>query len=86
LDEGENVIVQYGYDLSSPVDILGYSINVAAKITSLTPTNKISVGEDVFKLLHPRIQSRFDELRISKNEWKYINRSSGKPYKVYTLK
>ncbi len=41
MDEGENVVVQYGYDRSSPIDILGYSMNVAAKITSLTPANKI---------------------------------------------
>jgi adenylate cyclase len=86
MDEGENVIVQYGYDRSSPIDILGYSMNVAAKITSLTAANKISVGEDVFELLHPRIQSRFKRLLTTENEWKYIDRRSGKPYKVYSLK
>ncbi|MGH9976017.1 MAG: adenylate/guanylate cyclase domain-containing protein, partial [Nitrososphaeraceae archaeon] len=86
MDEGENVVVQYGYDRSSPIDILGYSMNVAAKITSLTPTNKISVGEDVFKLLHPKIQSRFKQLEIDKNEWKYIDRRSRKPYKIYSLR
>jgi class 3 adenylate cyclase len=34
IDEGENVVVQYGYDKSSQIDILGYTMNVAAKITS----------------------------------------------------
>ena len=86
IDEGENVVVQYGYDKSSPIDILGYSMNVAAKITSLTPTNKIAVGEDVFKLLHPKIQSRFKQLMTNKNEWKYIDRRTKKPYRVYFLK
>jgi class 3 adenylate cyclase len=86
MDEGENVIVQYGYDLSSPIDILGYSMNVAAKITTLTSANRISVGEDVFKLLHPKIQSRFKRLSTTKKEWNYINRQSGKPYKIYSLK
>jgi adenylate cyclase len=85
-DEGENVVVQYGYDRSSPIDILGYSMNVAAKITSLTPANKIAVGEDVFKLLHPKIQSRFEQLLTTNSEWKYIDRQSGNPYKVYFLK
>lgn len=64
----EDVIVQYGYDLSSPVDMLGYSINVASKITSMTTPNNISIGEDVFNLLHPKIQSRFEELLITGNE------------------
>jgi adenylate cyclase len=82
MDEGENVV---GYDQSSPIDILGYSMNVAAKITSMTSANKISVG-DVFRLLHPKMQSRFQQMRMRKNEWKYINRQSGSPYKVYTTK
>ena len=86
MDEGENVVVQYGYDRSSPIGILGYSMNVAAKITSLTPANKIAVGEDVFKLLHPKIQSRFKQLLTTRSEWKYIDRHSRNPYKVYFLK
>ncbi|HEX6029764.1 MAG TPA: DUF892 family protein, partial [Nitrososphaeraceae archaeon] len=33
IDAGENAIVQYGYEQLSPIDILGYSMNIAAKIT-----------------------------------------------------
>lgn len=84
IDEGESVVVQYGYDQSSPIDLLGYGMNVAAKITSLTDSNKVSVGENVFGLLHPRLQSEFHELSISGFEWKYINQKTGDPYKVYT--
>lgn len=84
IDEGEIVIVQYGYDQSSPIDILGYGMNVAAKITSLTDPNKVSVGENVFKLLHPNLQSEIRELTTSEAEWKYVNLVTGKPYKVYT--
>jgi adenylate cyclase len=84
IDEGENVVVQYGYDQSSPIDILGYGMNVAAKITSITESNRVSVGENVFRLLHPNLQSEFHELVTSKNEWKYVNVKTGKPYKVYT--
>ena len=84
IDEGEIVIVQYGYDQSSPIDILGYGMNVAAKITSLTDPNKVSVGENVFKLLHPNLQSEIRELTTSEAEWKYVNLKTGKPYKVYT--
>lgn len=84
IDEGENVVVQYGYDQSSPIDILGYGMNVAAKITSITESNRVSVGENVFKLLHPNLLSEFHELVISENEWKYVNVKTGKPYKVYT--
>jgi adenylate cyclase len=85
MDEGENVIVQYGYDLSSPIDVIGYSMNISAKITSLTRANKISVGEDVFKLLHPKIKSTFKELQITVNQWKYIDRQTRNPYQVYSI-
>jgi adenylate cyclase len=34
IDEGENVIVHYRHDKSSPIDILGYCMSMSAKITS----------------------------------------------------
>lgn len=83
MDEGENVVVQYGHDKSSLIDILGYCMNIAAKITSLTPPNKISIGEDVYKMLHPSIRAKFKEMRLNTEEWKYTNRETGKLYKVY---
>ena len=85
IDEGEDVVVQYGYDKSSLIDILGYSMNVAAKITSLTSANKISVGNAVYKLLHPATQSKFQLLTINK-DWKYVDRETDELYKVFTMK
>jgi adenylate cyclase len=85
IDEGENnVVVQYAYDKSSQIDILGYTMNVAAKITSLTSPNRVSVGENLYKLLHPGIQEEFHELTYGADEWDYINRDTGNIYKVYT--
>ena len=43
IDEGENLAIQYGYDKSAPIDLIGYPMNVAAKMTSLTGPNKITV-------------------------------------------
>jgi class 3 adenylate cyclase len=85
IEEGQNVVVQYAYDKSSQIDLLGYTMNVSAKITSLTGPNKVSVGEHVYKLLHPRIQAEFHELAYGTDEWKYVNLDTGKLYKVYTL-
>ena len=85
IDAGENAIVQYGYEQLSPIDILGYSMNVAAKITSLTGANKISIGDNVYKSLDHKVQREFHELSMSDNRWKYINYGTDKPYKVYTL-
>src|ERR687892_974553 len=65
IDAGENAIVQYGYDQGSPIDILGYSMNIAAKITSLTGANKVTIGENVYKSLDHKTQEEFHELSMS---------------------
>ena len=33
IDEGEDLIIQYGHDTTSLIDILGYTMNRTAKIT-----------------------------------------------------
>jgi adenylate cyclase len=85
IDAGESAVVQYGYEKNSPIDLLGYSMNIAAKITSLTGANKISIGENVYKSLDHKTQREFHELSMHDNRWKYINYGTDRPYKVYTL-
>ena len=75
-----------GYDRSSQIDILGYTMNVTAKITSITGPNKVSVGANVYKLLHPNMQTQFQELTKLGDDWKYVVPDTGEIYKVYTLK
>jgi adenylate cyclase len=72
IDAGENAIVQYGYDQESPIDILGYSMNIASKITSLTGANKISIGDNIYKTLDHKIQREFHDLSMHNNRWIYI--------------
>ena len=86
MDEGENLAIQYGYDKSSPIDLIGYPMNVAAKMTSLTGPNKITVGNNVYKLLHPTQLSEFQEMQIKETEWNYIDLETNLRYKVYTMK
>jgi class 3 adenylate cyclase len=85
IDEGENVIVQYGHDKSSLIDILGYCMSITAKLTSLTNPDKITIGKDVYDILHPEIKSRFTEIKYDIEDWKYTDRHSGNLYKLYTL-
>jgi adenylate cyclase len=46
----------------SPIDLLVYCMNVAAKITFLTAPNKISIGENIYELLHAKIQLEYQGL------------------------
>ena len=84
IDAGENAIVQFGYDQRSPIDILGYGMNVASKIMSITGANKVSIGDNVYKSLDPNLQDEFHELTIT-DRWKYVNYGTDRPYKIYTL-
>src|SRR5919109_5571097 len=86
IDEGKNVIVQYGHDLSSLIDILGYSMSITSKITSLTNPNKITIGKNVYDVLHPEIKGKFIEVKQGFDNWKYTDRQTGKLYKLYTLR
>jgi adenylate cyclase len=85
-DEGENVIVQYGHEKISPIDILGYCMSISAKITSITDPNKITIGEDVYNMLHPQIKMQFKEVKYNTEDWKYTNRYTGQIYKLYTIR
>ena len=81
LDEGENVIVQYGHDKSSLIDILGYSMSISAKITSLSYPNTITIGEDVYRALRPQMRMKFKEVKFE--YWKYVSSQTGQHYKLY---
>jgi adenylate cyclase len=84
--EGENVVIQYGKDNSSQIDLIGYVMNVTAKITSITPPNRISVGGTIYTLLHPKTQSDFEIVSLENKNWKYIDMHNRKPYTVFTTK
>ncbi len=84
IDEGENLAIQYEFDKSAPIDLIGYPMNVTAKMTSLTGPNKITLGNNVYKLLHPNLRLKFHKMKIIKETgWKYIDLENNLPYQVY---
>jgi adenylate cyclase len=83
ISEGESLIVPYGHDKSSTIDILGYSMSISAKITSLTVPNTITIGDNVYSVLHPQIRMKFKEVKLRIEDWKFINRQTGQTYKLY---
>ncbi len=84
LDEGDNVIIQHGHDKSSHIDILGYTMNKTAKITSLTYPNTIMMSEDVYSILLPQMRNKFKEVKFGIERWKYVNTKTGQTYKLYS--
>lgn len=92
IDLGENVVVQYGWDtfnvegkkLKRPhYDILGYTINIATKMTSLALPDQIVVGQMVYDVLDDRQKATFQPLLVSPEVWSYVSDYSHGIYPLY---
>jgi adenylate cyclase len=56
-----------------------------SKMTSLTNPDKITIGKDVYDILHPEIKSKDTEIKYNIEYWKFTDRRTGELYKLYTL-
>lgn len=98
IDVGENVVVQYGWDVQSLVidddrqintkkahhDILGYTINIASKITGLAKPNQVVIGQYVYEALDARQKGAFTMLTLPPPEaWNYVGSKTGNIYSLY---
>lgn len=87
IDFGKNIVVRYGADAkNSHVDLMGPTMNIAAKIQNMAKPNQILVGSDVYQKLHPKTQKEFSPIVWKKDEWKYHSRTTGELYKVFEHK
>lgn len=94
IDLGENAIIQYGFDIHKcdhdklvkepHYDILGHTINMAVKMTSLASPNRIVIGQSVYrKLAEKKQRSKFRILKVKPSSWTYVDESSGKMYRLF---
>lgn len=93
IDVGDNVVVQYGWDTTTledgrvirkpHLDILGYTISVTAKMTSLASPNQVVVGEFVYEALADEQKGLFKPLVVSTEVWEYMSDYTGKVYQLY---
>jgi adenylate cyclase len=65
-------------------DILGHTINVAVKMTSLAKPNGFTLGQAAYDILDEKQKSTFEELDVSPNVWSYLNEKTGGMYQVYS--
>ncbi len=65
------------------LDILGYTINIASKMTNFAKPNQIIIGEEVYQNLDTQTKRKFENLDIGSIEWNYINNSTGNIYGLY---
>jgi adenylate cyclase len=89
---GKSLIVLYGKSLvKSHVDVVGSSISIASKITSVAKPNQVLVGESIYNILQSSKDSKafldnnkFVEVGLDLTEWKYPSRTNtDRAYRVY---
>jgi class 3 adenylate cyclase len=99
IDLGENVVVQYRGGSSSNrlaagqdkrevfkklhFDVLGYTISIAAKMTTFAKDNQIVIGQFVYDVLDDSQKYSFNVLRIEPDIWNYVSDSTGDIYSLY---
>ncbi len=93
IDLGENAVVQYGWETHTidgkvvskkpQLDILGYTMSIATKMTALAKPDQIIIGQLVYEVLDEKQKSTFRLLPISPLIWNYFNSSTGNIYHLY---
>ena len=63
-------------------DIIGYSPNIAVKMTGLASANKIVIGQSIYEILDQE-KSSFKLLDVNPDVWKYIDNRTDALYRVY---
>ena len=73
------------------MDIVGSSISMASKITSIAKPNQVLVGEQIYNILLSSVDSssfleknKFAKVKLDLTKWKYPSRSDAEhKYQVY---
>lgn len=63
-------------------DIIGYSTNIAVKMTGLASANKIVIGQSIYEILDQE-KSSFKLLDVNPDVWKYIDNRTDSLYRIY---
>ena len=89
---GYTLVVLYGKSLENAhIDIIGSSISLAAKITSIAKANQILIGERFYNIILSSANykdlvnnSKFIEVTLDPAKWKYLSHSDPQSlYRVY---
>ena len=81
MDYGENtVIVHGGRSRISHADLIGNSMNMAAKIQTTAGHDQIAIGRDLYVRLPPGTRQEF---KVREEPFPYNSIRTGKPYRVY---
>lgn len=93
IDYGEVAVVQYGIDIyefnnvtfkTPHLDLIGYTISVAVKMTSLAEPDHLVIGQKLYDHLNDDLKSSFKKLQPSTEIWSYSNDTNDGLYTIFT--
>lgn len=84
LNYGANTVVRYGRSKQglTPVDLIGYPLNLTAKIQGCAQRNEILAGEHLYDMLSQPMQAKFEIKQP--NNFKYHHPGTSNRYKLYS--
>jgi class 3 adenylate cyclase len=65
------------------LDILGYTISIATKMTALAQPDQIVIGQSVYDSLDDSQKSNFRVLPVNPEVWNYVSENTGNIYRLY---
>ncbi|KER06492.1 Adenylate cyclase protein [Marine Group I thaumarchaeote SCGC AAA799-E16] len=84
IDFGDCSIVRYGADkFRSHIDIIGLTLNLAAKMQNYSQPNQIIIGKSIFTKLSSRTKKSFKKIKTDKKRWIFHQAKTKKPYSIY---
>lgn len=77
IESGKNKIMVVG----GTVDIIGKTMNIAAKVTGMAKQNGIAIGQDCYANLDQETKQKFSQMHLD-SDWKYKD-DSNNSYQVF---
>src|SRR5688572_28873900 len=76
IETGEHSVIHYTLGKNSQVDILGYGISMAAKLSTLARPNQVLISHAIYFGMHPSFRKKFIQMDLDPRTWKYIDEKS----------
>jgi adenylate cyclase len=83
-DFGQHTVVRYGSDRErSHVDLISATMNLAAKMQSVTKGSQMVIGNSLYGKLSYEFRQIFEKANLEQIKWDYHNLAEQKPYQLY---
>jgi adenylate cyclase len=73
IDTSDHSVIQYLIGEKSYLDILGYGVSMAAKLSSLAKSDVVIISHAIYTGMHSSLRKTFSELELDPRIWKYID-------------